>query len=78
MLLHDGYVAMFLSLVSIHVLAGSTAVLDASRYIGTNAHKQSQPSQQSLLDRIKVAHVELFRRYAKLVPRYAVTVTHGN
>ena len=33
-------------LVSIHVLAGRTTALDASRFIGTNAQKQSQSSQQ--------------------------------
>ena len=34
------------SLVSIHLLAGRTTALDALRCMGTNAHKQSQPSQQ--------------------------------
>ena len=33
-------------LVFIHVLAERTAALDASRYMGTNVHKQSQLSQQ--------------------------------
>ena len=35
-----------ISLVSIHVLAGRTTALDASRCMDTNAHKHSQPSQQ--------------------------------
>ena len=34
-----------LSLGFIHVLAGRTAAFDTFRYMGTNAHKQSQPSQ---------------------------------
>ena len=33
---------------------------------------------KSLCARMKVAHVELFRRDAKLVPRYAVTAIYGN
>ena len=33
---------------------------------------------KSLRARMKVAHVELFRRDARLVPRYAVTATYGN
>ena len=33
-------------MVSIHVLAGGTAALDAGRYIGNNAHKQSRLSHQ--------------------------------
>ena len=37
---------MVLCLVSIHVLAGHTTVLNALRCMNTNSHKRSQPSQQ--------------------------------
>ena len=39
-------IVSFYRLVSIHVLVGRTAALDASRYMGTNVHEQSQPAQQ--------------------------------
>ena len=60
---------------SLHVLAGRTAVLDVSRYMGTNAHKQSQPLQRNPASS---QHAELLRDYVRLVLRNDVTVTYEN
>ena len=60
-------------LVSIHVFAGRTTVLDASRCMDTNDHKRSHLRNKSLRGRNKIAHVELLRGLARPVPRYAVT-----
>ena len=40
----------------------------------------NNPSRRnkSLRARLKVTHVELFRRHARLVPRYIATATYGN
>ena len=57
------------------MLAECTAVLDASRCMDTNSHKQSQPSQQKPA---RSQHVELLRGLARPVPRYAVTVICRN
>ena len=59
-----------LSLVFIHVLAGCTTTLDASRCMGTNDHKQSQPSQQKPASSQQSPTCWTF---ARLEPRCAVT-----
>ena len=58
-----------------HVLAARTTALDVSQCLDTNAHKQSQSSQQ------KPASSQQSRTcwtFARPMPRYAVTVTCGN
>ena len=64
-----------LSLVSIHVLAGRTTTRDASRFIGTNDHKRSQPSQRKPASSLQSRTCWIS---ARLVPRYAVTVIYRN
>ena len=61
------------SLISIHVLAGRTTELDASRCMDTNDHTIN-PSlrNKSLRARNKVAHVELLRGFARPVPGVAI------
>ena len=67
------------SLISIHVLAGRTTELDASRCMDTNDHTIN-PSlrNKSLRARNKVTHVEILPELAQPVPRYAVIVMHRN
>ena len=56
------------------MLAGRTATLNASQCMDTNAHKQSQPSQQKPAS----SRLELLRGLVRPVPRYTVTVTYRN
>ena len=58
-----------------HVLAARTTALDVSQCLDTNAHKQSQSSQQ------KPASSQQSRTcwtFARPVPQYAVTVIYRN
>ena len=59
------------------MLAGRTALMPSDVWTPMITNDTNLRSK-SLRTRMKVSHVEHFRRNAKLIPRYAVSATYGN